>query len=386
MHLCHVNLPTEYYSPSEGGAVATVIAEISQVLLDEGNQVSVLTRVGDTEPYSVGQVVAVPVVTKADLTVAQRLLSRARHRLHRWDWPYYDHHVTAVTKALHGSNPAPDMVIAHNDLVAPRWLRRVVPGATTVVWLHNELPHSRQRPAQLRSVDVVVVVSQHLARWAVDFGYQAEKVVVVPNAANLRTFTPRPDWETQPKTVRVLCAGRVEPNKGTDLVVAGVAELRAEGLPIELTVVGGVWWYGDDSGTFWEEVRAAGARSGAAWLGRIPADAMAQVMREHDVLCLPARSAEGYGLVIAEAKASGLAVVTSDRGGQVEAGGQAALLVRPEEPGSVTRALRQLVTDPAALVAAKHRSLDEARAWTWEDSVARLTGRLALAAARPAAR
>jgi len=52
----------------------------------------------------------------------------------------------------------------------------------------------------------------------------------------------------------------------------------------------------------------------------------------------------------------------------------------------VTRALRQLVTDPAALVAAKHRSLDEARAWTWEDSVAQLTGRLALAAARPAAR
>jgi len=386
MHLCHVNMPIEYYTPSEGGAVATVIAETSLVLLEKGYQVSVLTRISSAVPYSVGQVVAVPVVTRAELSVAQRLVSRARHGLHHWDWPYYDHHVTAVTKALHGCNPAPDIVVAHNDPVAPRWLRRVVPGATVVIWLHNEIHHSRQRPAQLKLADVVVVVSQHLARWAVDFGYPREKVVVVPNAANLRTFTPRPDWETPSPTVRVLCAGRVDPYKGTDLVVAAVAELRAEGLPIELTVVGGVWWYGHDGGAFWEEVRAAAARSGAAWLGRIPTDAMAPIMREHDVLCLPSRSAEGYGLVIAEAKASGLAVVTSDRGGQVEAGGHAALLVRPEEPGSVTRALRQLVSDPAVLVAAKHRSLDEARAWTWEDSVTRLTGSLAFAAARPAAR
>jgi len=381
MHLCHLNLPIEYYSSAEGGAVATVIAESGRALLRSGHQVSVLTRVGDCEPFSVGNVVPIPVVTKADLTVRQRLTSRARHRLHRWDWPYYDHHVRAVSEALRRIDPPVDVVIAHNDLVAPRWLDAAVPNATRVVWLHNVLPHSRQRPEHLRSAHLVVAVSRYLAGWAVGFGYEKRQLVVVPNAADCERFHPRPDWADPSGVLRVLCAGRVEPNKATDLVVRACAELRADGLPVELTVAGGVWWYGPDEGSYWEEVRRAANAIGAGWLGRIPTDAMPALMRSHDVLCLPSLSAEGYGLVLAEAKASGLAVVTSDRGGQVEAGGAAALLVRPETPESVTAALRSLATDPGMLQAAKRRSLDEARSWQWQDSADTLIA--ALAPTRP---
>lgn len=381
MHLCHVNLPIEYYSSAEGGAVATVIAESSRALLRSGHRVSVLTRVGSHEPFPVGNVVPVPVATKADLTMRQRLTSRARQRLHRWDWPYYDHHVRAVSEALRKLEPPVDVVIAHNDLVAPRWLGVAVPTATTVVWLHNVLPHSRQRPRHLRSAHLVVAVSRYLAAWAVGFGYEKRQLVVVPNAADCELFHPRPGWAEPDGVLRVLCAGRVEPNKGTDLVVRACTELRDEGLPVELTVAGGVWWYGPDEGSYWEEVRGAADAIGARWLGRIPTDAMPALMRSHDVLCLPARSSEGYALVIAEAKASGLAVVTSDRGGQVEAGGAAALLVRPETPESVTAALRLLATDPAMLQAAKRRSLEEAHSWQWQDSANTLMA--ALAPTRP---
>jgi glycosyltransferase involved in cell wall biosynthesis len=381
MHLCHLNLPIEYYSSAEGGAVATVIAESSRALLRSGHQVSVLTRVGSHEPFSVGDVVAVPVTGRSELTVRQRLTSRARQHLHCWDWAYYDHHVRAVSKALRRIGSPVDVVIAHNDLVAPRWLGTAVPNATRVLWLHNVVPHSRQRPEHLRSADLVVAVSRYLAAWSVEFGFEERRVVVVPNAADCEHFHPRSDWADTSGVLRVLCAGRVEPNKATDLVVRACAELRAEGLPVELTVAGGVWWYGHDEGRYWEEVRRAADVIGAGWLGRIPTEAMPAVMRSHDVLCLPSRSAEGYPLVLAEAKASGLAVVTSDRGGQVEAGGAAALLVRPETPGSVTAALRSLAADPAMLHAAKRRSLEEARSWQWQDSADTLMA--ALAPTRP---
>lgn len=368
MHICHLNLPTEFYGADGAGAVARVISETAQVLQGQGHRVTVLTRAGGGPPLRGGDVVNFSVRSREQLPVARRVASRLLGALHRWDWPYYDHHVRAVSGALRTLGDAPDIVFAHNDLLAPTWLPQVVPHATVVVWLHNELTHTRQRPTSkaLGTADGVVTVSRHLATWARSLGYREDQLIVAPNGANPEVFRPRPDWGAPASPLRILFLGRIEPNKGPDLVVAAYTALRNEGLDVQLSVAGGVRWHGEDGGEYWERVRNAAVKEGAAWLGRVRHDEAAELMRDHDVLCLPSRSAEGYGLVIAEAKSSGLAVVTSDRGGQVEAGGNSALLVRPEEPNTVTEALRRLATQPEILLRAKSASLQESRTSTWE--------------------
>ena len=368
MHLCHINLPTEYYNADSAGAVARVISESSQAVEQKGHRVTVVTRPGGGPPLPGGATTDLEVRSREQLSPAERVVSRVLSRLKRWDWAYYDHHVRATTDALNSLDHPPDVVFAHNDLVAPSWLRRAAPRAARVVWLHNELTHTRQRGVSksLDAADGVVAVSRHMAAWAGELGYRADRIAVVPNGANPAVFRPRADWDSPSGPVRVLFLGRIEPNKGPDLVVDAYQSLRSDGLAVDLTIAGGVWWHGEDGGEYWDRVRAEAVAAGAAWLGRVQHTEAATLMREHDVLCLPSRTAEGYPLVIAEAKASGLAVITSDRGGQVEAGGGAALLVHPEQPGSVTDALRRLVTRPQALLAAKSASLDESRSTTWE--------------------
>jgi len=371
MHICHLNMPTEVYSSETGGAVAHVIAQTSRELIRMGHRVSVVTPVASRGVYPFGEVVPLTVRRREDLSRYERLVSRARYYRHHWDWAYYDHHITAVRAALSRLDQPPDVILAHNDFVAPRWLKLTLPGAICGAWLHNVLPHSRQRRHAAGSADRVVVVSRYLAGWASGFGFPEEVIVVVPNSADDESFFPRDSWLERPDKLRVLFAGRIEPNKGADLVVDACAALRAEGFDIQLTVagVGGLSWADGGRGRYWETIREAAARIDATWLGRVPTDSMPQVMRSQDVLCLPSRSAEGFGLVIAEAKASGLAVITSDRGGQVEAGGAAALLVHPENPGSVVDVLRTLASDPDALRGAKEASLREALAWRWRDSM-----------------
>lgn len=371
MHICHINLPTEHYSSATGGAVAHVIAQTSRELIRMGHRVSVVTLVDSSDVYPFGDVLPLAVKTREDLSLYERLLSRAEYYRHHWDWPYYDHHITAVRAALGRLDRPPDVILAHNDFVAPRWLKRVYPSATCGVWLHNVLPHSRQRPRAAGSADRVIVVSRYLAGWVSGFGFKEDSIVVVPNSADNESFFPREGWLERPDTLRVLFAGRIEPNKGTDLVVKACADLRAEGFDVRLTLAGagGLSWAGNAQGQYWEETREAAGKIDATWLGRVPADAMPELMRSQDVLCLPSRSAEGFPLVVAEAKASGLAVITSDRGGQVEAGGAAAFLVHPENPHSVVDALRTLLSDPDALRRAKEASLREALAWRWRDSM-----------------
>lgn len=368
MHICLVNLNIEYYSPRGGGAISTVMMETAKVLLTRGHRVSVVTRVSAEPPYRVGDVVLMQVTEKGDLTLLQRIVSRVHRNVSHWDWPYYDYHIAAVTRALAALDHPPDAIIAHNDLLAPTWLGRVAPRAHRGVWLHNELSHTHQagRRRVLAATDTVFAVSEHLGQWARTLGFSKEQVVVAPNGVNLDIFFPRPDWQVPSHPVRVLFLGRIEPNKGPDLVVEACARLREEGVPVSLTMAGGVWWYGADDSPYSRALEVRAVQTDAEWLGPVDRDKVPTLVRMHDVLCLPSRSAEGYPLVIAEAKASALAVVTSDRGGQVEAGGDAALLVQPEQPDTVATALRSLIVDEAALLTRKKVSLSEAQDASWK--------------------
>jgi glycosyltransferase involved in cell wall biosynthesis len=141
----------------------------------------------------------------------------------------------------------------------------------------------------------------------------------------------------------LLCSARVQPEKGMDLAIDAVARLRDEFPGIRLRIVGG--------GTCLEELEAQVARLGlgdsvefAGW--RSPED-IAGLIDEATIVLVPSRL-EGFGLIALEGMLGARPVVASNVGGLPEVlGDDGGLLIEPENPEAIVRAVRSLLGDPA---------------------------------------
>jgi glycosyltransferase involved in cell wall biosynthesis len=385
MHVCFLNPPNEFYSPVSGGAIATIAMQTARVLLQRGHQVTILSPSNEDQPYSVGRFVPLGVPTRERLSFLRRRLAGLSRRLHQWDWPYYGFYRKAFSNALARLESRPDAVIVFNDLVSSRYIRRLLPNARAVVWLQNE-QRTNQRGARLdaalAAADAFLTCSQYIKQWTCQtYGIAEKKVVVALSGVDLDAFRPAPSFPVRNGNLRVLFLGRIDRNKGPDLAVDAVAALRRERLPVELTVAGGIWFYGNGDqmrDPFFRTLLDKIERAGGTYLGHVTRDRVPDVFREHDVAMVLSRSNEPFGLVSLEAMASGCAVIASPRGGLPEACGGAALLADPDELQSVISCLRKLATDEGFLTAQKKKSLERSARSTWSvtaDAVERVISR-----------
>jgi glycosyltransferase involved in cell wall biosynthesis len=126
------------------------------------------------------------------------------------------------------------------------------------------------------------------------------------------------------------------------------------------------------------------------FIGRLPNSDVAALLSGLDVLAMPSRREE-WGVAAAEASASGLAVVATRVGGipEIVADGETGLLVPPEDPAALAKALERLIADPglrSRLGRAGRRRIEEL--FRWERCVDRmeLIYRRAVEARSPAGR
>jgi glycosyltransferase involved in cell wall biosynthesis len=75
---------------------------------------------------------------------------------------------------------------------------------------------------------------------------------------------------------------------------------------------------------------------------------------------------EGFGLPVLEAMACGTPVVAADRATLPEVVGDAGLLVNPEDPEHIARALAQALQDEALRAQLHNAGLVQAARFTWE--------------------
>ena len=385
MHVCFPLPPIERYAPSSGGAIATCVMQVARGLIERGHRVTVLADNRGDEPYDVGEFRSVSGPHAGRPNPARRALSKLRYRLHRYDWPRQDLYVAAVRRAIASLPQPPDVIAVENDLHTPGLLKRALPRAASVLWLHNEQHPRHPRPTGLLApVDRVVTNSHYIRRFSQRrLGLDGDRIAVVHNGVDLEAFTPRVGYLEPRAPVRVLALGRIDPNKGVDLAVDAVAALRERGVAVSITVVGARWFYGDDGrdDPFTRSLRAKMDAAGADYLGHRRREDVPALVREHDVACVLSRSQEPFGLVALEAMAGGCAVVASDRGGLPEACGGAAVSVDVDRFDAVVEAVHALATDPDRLASAKRAAVARAAGMGW-DRTAREMERVMLEAIR----
>lgn len=375
MHITFANMLIERYSPTNGGAISTWIYEQTRRLEARGHRVSVLTRVDAEATYDVGDVVPVVVRERHEWGFPRRAWSRVLQNWHAWDWPYYNAYLKSLRATL--VKLSPDAVVCFNDLRTPVYVREWLPEAQVWTRLSNEV-WTRQRDLKaMRAAHTgFLCVSGYIRGWAVaEHGLDAERCVVMTNGADPEAFAPGPErgpWRPEVRPLKVLFVGRINWDKGPDLVVAAVRRMRDAGAAVELTIAGSTWWTNDGSAeadTYFvglrEEIKLAGVKG----LGHVRREQVPGLYRDHDVVVMPSRWNEPCGQVQFEAMASGCAVVASDRGGIPETlgDGEHGILFDPDDDGALERVLCDMLRHPEEVERLKHAARAGALRQTWND-------------------
>ncbi len=116
--------------------------------------------------------------------------------------------------------------------------------------------------------------------------------------------------------LRVLFLSRMEPLKGPDIAIRGLAGAFLQGADVRLTLAGiGAEKMMTDLKKVASDLGVAGRIS---WREAPTQDALVALYRSHDVLVFPSRIIEGLGIVCLEAMACGLPVLATHMGGQLD--------------------------------------------------------------------
>lgn len=305
------------------------------------------------------------------------LAEREPNRMWETPWEAMDHAFTVVardkTLRRHGTyvhsnvlRPAaqvrafrPNVVIAGGwdqpPHIALFYLRR--PFRYRFLWW-VESTAKDQRPAgsatawfkkRLASrADGIIVPGRASSRYVRELGVSPGRISIAPNAVEHDFFVERSrvDRSGRHGSVRVLYLGQLTPVKGVpDLLVAWE---RLREIDARLVLAG--------SGPLSDQIQASianGVLDRVELRGHLERDEIAQELAAADIFVFPSRS-DPWGLVVNEATAAGLPVVSTSAPGAVEdlvIHRRNGLVVDPGDSGALADALQTLIKDQEMRVA-----------------------------------
>jgi glycosyltransferase involved in cell wall biosynthesis len=145
-----------------------------------------------------------------------------------------------------------------------------------------------------------------------DFGVPAARITVAEPGVE-RATRARETPFGQP--LHLLAVGAVSPRKGYDLLIAALAKMAA--LPWRLTIAGATDRAPDTFGALQQQVTGLGLADRVTFAGAVSDDALAALYGEADIFVM-ASHYEGYGMVLTEALARGLPIITTRSGPAVD--------------------------------------------------------------------
>lgn len=221
-------------------------------------------------------------------------------------------------------------------------------GAPLVVRLNQELLPIQSGPSAGTLLDNVL----RQAVWTVGVSAstleQAKQLVpaicgrssVIPNGIDAE---PQPPSAPRLDPPRILCVGRLAPQKGFDLAVGALPAILQRWPQARLTIAGD----GPERSALAAQAVALGVDAAIDMLGWVVPDAVPELVSRSSLVLLPSRF-EGLPSVALQAAAHGRPIVASHVGGvpEIVEHGTTGLLVEPDS-GAFSRAVASILEQPA---------------------------------------
>lgn len=223
----------------------------------------------------------------------------------------------------------------------------------------------RRRDAEMAEADVILAVSDLVAQSLRDAGVPPNKLVVVPPGAP-PAIAPHELPTRLARPLRIIAAGPCSVRKGAHHLLAAWPRV-APGRHAELH------WYGERL----LPPAYAASSAGITFHGSVPPAALRAAYRDGAILVFPTRC-DGFGLVVLEAMAQGLPVITTSNAGAASfvRDGENGFVVPPGDENALAQRLTWCLEHPEALLAMRAAARDTAARWTGETFRATLTQRL----------
>lgn len=164
----------------------------------------------------------------------------------------------------------------------------------------------------------------------------------------------------------VLFLGTLEPRKNLIRLIRAYALLRDP--EVHLVLAGAQGWFYQD---ILREVDSAGLAGRVHFPGFVASEEQALWYNAADVFAYLSVY-EGFGMPVLEALACGTPTVTSSTSSLPEAGGEAAVLVHPDDEQAIATAIREMLSDAKLRAHLRQRGPDHAAGFPWT-SAARKT-------------
>jgi glycosyltransferase involved in cell wall biosynthesis len=198
-------------------------------------------------------------------------------------------------------------------------------------------------------------------------GRPPESQQIIPHGISPRFFlSPRRQRQPNEFSIkhpcRVLYVSIVDPYKHQWHVADAIAQLRAEGVPVALDLVG-------PPGQCLGRLRATLQRVDPneqfiSYRGSAPYEKLQELNAAADIGVF-ASSCETFGLILLEAMAAGLPVACSNRSAMPEILGNAGIYFDPERPEEIASAIRDLISSPALRTEKARAAFERAQAFSW---------------------
>lgn len=231
-----------------------------------------------------------------------------------------------------------------------------------------EAQRTRFRVSETRALGAVrrvIATSPFTARRLADFDVPAERITVIEPGVE-----PAPLAEgsgTDQAGPRLLCVATVTPRKGHDVLIDALARLVDHDWQCDC--IGGLEHDPHHAERIAARIRESGLEARVRLLGQRVPEALGEAYHEADLFVLPSHY-EGYGMVVTEALARGLPIVTTTGGALAYTlPREAGLSVPPGDAGALADALRRWFEDAELRERLRHGAR-QARATLsdWEDT------------------
>lgn len=188
---------------------------------------------------------------------------------------------------------------------------------------------------------------------------------LIPNPYREDLFSYLPEI---PRTKELVFLGRLVSDKGLDLLLSAIANLKNDNLYPQLTVIG----TGEEGKVLRQQADNLQINEQVHFVGAKVGNELVRLLNAHQILVVPSRWHEPFGVVALEGIACGCVVVGSSGGGLKEAIGDCGTTFPNGDEASLRQVLYQLLTQPELLIRyranapshlAKHQQTTVAKAY-----------------------